>query len=69
MRAAGLAWYKSPRLFEEVPTISNATFVAHAAHILRSSSALAFGSCMSYSADIGFQAYCIASPSTLGVVA
>ena len=42
MRAAGLAWYKSPRLFEEVPTISNATFVAQAAHILRSSLALVF---------------------------
>jgi hypothetical protein len=42
MRAAGLAWYKYPRLFEEVPTISNATFVAHTAHILRSSLALVF---------------------------
>jgi hypothetical protein len=69
MRAAGLAWYKSPRLFEEVPTISYATFVAHAAHNLRSSLALVFALAHHILLISLFKAYCIASRSTLGAVA
>jgi hypothetical protein len=70
MQAAGLAWYKPPRLFEEVPTISNATFVPSALQVLTTSLALFFVPLLytSYPAGFSFQAYFIASHSIPGVV-